>query len=441
MTQTDLLIHNADIVSDGRRFHGWLTADADGMIAATGEGHAPQVEARRSVDADGALLLPGVIDEHVHLRDPGMTHKGDMATETRAALAGGVTSVIDMPNTRPATTTIAAWEAKMQRAAAASACNYAFYLGATNSNLDELRRADYRRVPGVKLFLGSSTGNMLVDSDDTITRIFREIPALIAVHAEDEATIAANRRRFDAQPEPPVEQHRLIRSREACLKATRRAVELARKTGARLHVMHISTADELTLFSADAPACKRITAETCPSYLTFGGADDYRRLGARIKCNPAIKEAADRDALRRAVADGVIDTIATDHAPHLLAEKQGGALTAMSGMPMLQFSLPLMLTLADDPDVPFAIEDVVRVMAHNPATIYGIDRRGFLRPGYHADLTLVCRSRHTVADADVIGPCGWTPLAGMTLGWRVARTWVNGRDDGSPGVPLQFSRS
>lgn len=426
--KSDLLIHNAIVVNEGRCHLGWVAVDGP-FISATGDGDVPEdiaASAASVVDARGCLLLPGAIDEHVHFRDPGLTHKADIVTETAAAAAGGVTSFIDMPNTMPLSTTVAAVADKMERASAVATANYGFYIGATNDNLDELLRADFTAVAGVKLFLGSSTGNMLVDSETTIRRIFTQVKALIAVHAESETEIRRNRERLVAErgDDMPLELHPAIRSRKACVDATRCAVELAGQTGARLHVLHISTADELSLFAAGPVAGKRVTAETCPQYLLFDSSD-YATLGSRVKCNPAIKDAADRTALRSAVADGVIDCVATDHAPHLLAEKQGNALTAVSGMPMIQFSLPTMLTLADDGV--FSVEKVAEVMAHNPATLYSIVNRGFIRKGYFADLVLAERADWTVTDADVLSRCAWTPFAGMRLHWRVASTWLNGR--------------
>lgn len=448
MSEIALLIHNARLVSENIDARGWLAVGPDGDIARLGAGDAPSElidSASEVLDAGGDMLLPGAIDGHVHFRDPGLTHKADIATESRAAVAGGVTSYIDMPNTAPQTTTMCDLEAKMARAAGVSVANYAFYLGATNSNLPELLAADYTRVAGVKLFLGSSTGNMLVDNPDSLREIFTRVPALIAVHAEHEATIAENRRRLVAElgDDIPVERHSDIRDRRACLISTRAAVSLARQTGARLHVLHVSTSDELSLFTPGPVAGKRVTAETCPQYLVFSR-DDYASRGSRIKCNPAVKDAADRDTLRQALLDGVIDCVATDHAPHLLSEKQGNALTAVSGMPMIQFSLPLMLTLTLS--TPLTPSTVVRLMAHNPAELYGVERRGFLRPGYRADLTLVRREDWTVTDADVLSRCRWTPLDGLSLGFRVVATWVNGRrafpapPSGAPcGEPLRFA--
>jgi len=447
MANVDLLIHSAVIVNEGASVPvGWVAVKGK-TIADMGAGDPPaSVDAAEVVDAAGAMLVPGAIDAHVHFRDPGLTHKADMLTESRAAIAGGVTSFIDMPNTRPSTVSLDAFEAKMERAAAVSAANYGFYLGATNDNIDQLLAADYTRVAGVKLFLGSSTGNMLVDSLSAVRRIFSEVPALIAVHAESEEVIRANRGRVTALcgPDPAVGQHPVIRDARACLEATASAVALARETGARLHVLHVSTAAELEFFASGPVAGKRITAETCPQYLVFDDSD-YAALGTRIKCNPAIKSVADRDALRRAVASGRIDTVATDHAPHLLPEKQGGALKAVSGMPMIQFSLPLMMTLAGRGL--FEFTDVVRLMCHNPATLFGIAGRGFLRPGCSADMVLLERRSSEVADSDVLSRCGWTPLAGMKLDYRVASTWLNGRRvfDGSSvdcsarGTALRFA--
>lgn len=429
-----LIIYNARI--GGREVgspildRGYVAVTGD-TITEVGAGDLPHgmlTSAAEAIDACGALLMPGVIDGHVHFRDPGLTHKGDMATESHAAAAGGVTSFLEMPNTSPATVTIEAWEDKMQRASQVCTANYAFWLGATNSNLDVLRSADYSRVPGVKLFLGSSTGNMLVDRDETIRTIFTEIPALISVHAEDEATIAANRKALIARygEELPIECHPVIRNHDACYEASARAVALARETGARLHLLHISTSDELKLLQGGPTAAKRITAETCPQYLVFCDII-YNRFGSRIKCNPAIKRPTDRDDLRFAVSHNVIDTIATDHAPHLLAEKQGTALTAASGMPSVQFALPVMMELVRE-----EVFDTVTVIDHlccQPAQVFGIPDRGFIRPGFKADIVLFNDDTEpwTISDNDVIGPCGWTPYAGLTLSGRVELTLLNGQ--------------
>ena len=421
------LYHNAIVVNEGREFPGYVITDGD-TIAEVGEGSAPVAGPEcEMVDCRGGLLMPGAIDTHVHFREPGLTDKADIASESRAALAGGVTSYIDMPNTKPPTVTVEAWEDKMERAAATSAVNYAFFIGATDSNLDELLRADYTRTAGVKLFLGSSTGGMLVTDEDTLERLFASAPAIIAVHAEDERIVTAARERLKVEyPDGiPVSMHPDVRPREACVAATRHAIALAEKTGARVHICHISTADELRIIADAKARGVRVTAETCPQYLLFDRTD-LHTLGARVKCNPAIKDASDRIALIRELRPGgVIDTIATDHAPHLPAQKEGDALTAASGMPMVQFSLPAMLDLVTtDPDAEGYVTpaQVVELMAHAPARIFGIERRGFIRPGYYADLVLAERlplPGHKVTDADVVSRCGWTPLAGRVLGWKV----------------------
>lgn len=432
------LLYNAEIANEGRRFRGYVLVDGQ-KIGRVGEGTADGAEcmrlkqtADRAVDCGGRLLIPGVIDTHVHFRDPGLTEKGDMATESRAAVAGGVTSVVDMPNTKPATVTCAALGDKIRRAAEVSAANFGFFIGATNDNADELLKADYSRTAGIKLFLGSSTGNMLVDDNNTLEELFASAPALIAVHAEDEATIRAARERLleECGGSIPVERHPDVRPREACVKATRKAIELARKTGARVHICHLSTAEELQLVSEAKAEGVKVTAETCPQYLLFDR-NDFQRAGARIKCNPAIKEPSDRIALLRALQPGgCIDTIATDHAPHLPAQKEGDALTAASGMPMVQFSLRAMLELvASDPQLEgCGPERVVELMCHRPADLFGIKGRGYIREGYWADLVLVdplgCRT--AVSDSEVISRCGWTPLAGMTLSARIEMTMVNG---------------
>lgn len=436
------LFHNALLVNEGTVTRGWLLTEGD-KIARIGHGDMPEgLTADEITDCGRAYLIPGVIDTHVHFRDPGLTEKADMATESRAALAGGVTSFIDMPNTKPATVSMEAVEGKMARAAEVSEANYGFFIGATNDNLDQLLRADYSRVAGIKLFLGSSTGNMLVDDNNTLDTLFAKAPALIAVHAEDEAIIRSSRDRLTAEhPEGiPVEMHPDVRPREACIAATRHAIDLAERNGARVHICHISTADELQLIAEAKARGVKVTAETCPQYLMFDR-NDFLRLGARIKCNPAIKEPADRIALLRELRPGgVIDTIATDHAPHLPAQKEGNALTAASGMPMVQFSLPAMLDLASsDPDAEGVdIARIVELMCHAPARLLDIDRRGYLREGYYADLAIVApvaMPGRRITDADVVSRCGWTPLDGRTLGWEVRRTLVNG---GNGPRPLAF---
>lgn len=420
------LIHNALIVADGATapFTGWLTF-TDGIITAMGAGQpdaATLGNAGETIDARGAYLLPGAIDCHVHFREPGLTHKATIASESKAALAGGVTSYIEMPNTKPVTTTIAAWEDKMQRAAMSSAANYSFMIGAAADNLAELQKADFTRIAAVKVFMGSSTGNMLLDNDSSLRAVFADQAGRIVVHAEDQSVIDSNIARFSPLPDPDnMLWHTRLRSNEACIRATERALELASRYGARLHVAHVTTAEETSLFdAAPLPAGKQFTAEVSPHHLLFT-LDDYPRLGSRIKMNPAVKSQADREALRRALTEGQIDIIATDHAPHLLSEKAGDVFHAMSGAPMIQFSLVKMLDLFDP-------ATVVRRMSEAPAALFGISGRGTLAPGNYADLVLVERldTPHTISDSDVISTCGWTPLAGTPTGHRVVRTWVNG---------------
>lgn len=449
-TEATQLIHNARVVNEGRIYMGWVLIRGQ-LIADMGEDEVPDeimAMAATVIDARERILMPGCIDTHVHFRDPGLTEKADMSTESRAAVAGGVTSFIDMPNTRPATTTRALVEQKMERAAEVSVANYGFFIGATADNLPELLEADYTRIAGVKLFMGSSTGDMLVDSESAVDRIFREVHALIAVHAEDEQLL---RQRRDAVVERygenlEMEFHPVIRSHEVCRRATERAVALARQHGARLHVCHVSTADELQYFTPGPVDGKLITAETGPQYLVFTD-EHYAMLGARIKCNPAIKRPADRDALREAVVDGRIDSIATDHAPHLLEQKRGTALTAVSGMPLIQFALPVMLSLVSEGV--FTMPLVVEKYAHNPARIFGIDRRGFIRRGYYADLVLLdddCEP-YTITDQWAVSRCGWTPFSGLSLNIRVDCTWVNGTAayrhgvifTANRGLPLRFN--
>lgn len=421
------LLHNASIVNEGKIFEGFVVIDGD-TISHVGEGRPSRevVEGSCAVDLKGCMLLPGVIDDQVHFRDPGLTHKADIASESRAAVAGGVTSYMDMPNNKPQTTSLEALEAKYWHASETSLANYSFYIGATNDNIEELKRIDYSATCGVKVFLGSSTGNMLVDNRTVLERIFGDIPALVAIHSEDEAVIRANRARYTAEfgDDPPTYIHPLIRSSEACYVSTARAIEMADRLGTRLHVLHLSTAREMALFSPSKMSQKRITAEVCVHHLWFTDSD-YASLGNRIKCNPSIKSVSDRAALREALLDGRLDVVATDHAPHLLGEKQGGCIKAASGMPLVQFSLTAMLELARQGLI--TIEQVVEKMCHAPAELFRIDRRGYIRPGYYADLTAVDSDSPRVITADeVVSKCGWSPFEGVTMHNRVVATWVNG---------------
>lgn len=425
---TDILFINALIVNEGKTIKGFLATEGE-RITAVGEGKPETsltAEAKEVVDLEGKMLLPGCIDDQVHFRDPGLTHKGDIETESRAALAGGVTSFMDMPNCKPPTVSVEAWEQKMKRAEDVSAVNWSFWIGATDSNIDELRKADYSRIPGVKVFLGASTGNMLVSDEEALDAIF-SLPSIVAVHSEDEATIASNKARFLAEygeGRIPIKCHPLIRSTDACAVSTARAIERARRLGTRLHLLHVSTAEEARMLTSEPLADKKITAEVCVHHLWFTDCD-YDRLGARIKWNPAVKTESDREELRKAVLDGRIDIVATDHAPHLPSEKEGDALHAASGGPLVQHSLQMMLELCRE-GVLFH-EDVVSLMAHRPAELFHIEDRGYLRSGYYADLVVVNPDADTeVAPANILTKCGWSPLEGVRLHNTVEQVFVNG---------------
>ena len=420
------LIHNVTVVNEGKQFTGAVIIEGE-RITAVVEGLVFTPEDFETViNGEGCYLLPGVIDEHVHFRHPGLTHKADITSESRAAVAGGVTSVMDMPNTHPQTTTIEAWEAKMENFAQHSLANYSCYFGATNSNYDLFYKLDKSRVPGIKLFMGSSTGNMLVDRRESLRHIFGGTDMLIMAHCEDQHIISENTAKYRGEDgDAPIKLHPVIRSEEACWLSSKLAVELANEASARLHIAHISTARELALLSNEPLEQKRITGEVCISHLMFNDAD-YPSLGTKVKCNPAIKTKADQQALQEALHSNLIDTVATDHAPHLLSEKQGGALKAMSGMPTIQFSLNCMLELVDKGLI--SIEALVQKMCHNPALLYHIEQRGFIRPGYQADLILVRPdSPFTVTNELLQSKCGWSPLEGHQFNWQVERTLVNGR--------------
>ena len=425
------IITNANIVNENHVTRGSLVVDGS-LIERISPDGVPQTSGPAEViDADGCYVMPGVIDEHVHLRQPGMEHKADIASESRAAACGGVTSFMDMPNTMPPVTNIERLEHKHEIAAATSRVNYSFHFGATNSNAKLFASLDRSRVPAVKLFMGSSTGNLLVDSKEALDDIFRLAPVPLLAHCEDTNIINANMkeaRRRGWGADPDVCHHPWIRSEEACLASTTLAVGLARKHGTRLHVLHISTAKELELFGNDP----RITAEACIAHLLFCDAD-YARLGTKIKCNPAIKSATDRDALRKALTDGRIMTVGTDHSPHLMSEKTGGCARAASGMPVIQFALPVMLSLVDDGVL--SIERMVELMCHNPARLFAVRNRGFLREGYKADIVIVRRcGPWMVTPAMIQSKCGWSPLTDIALNWRVEHTLVNGRHIYNKGV-------
>lgn len=419
-------IHNAVIVNEGKQFAGSVVIDNGIIREVLEEGKQPSQACDEEVDAKGCYLIPGVIDDHVHFRDPGLTHKADMASETAAAAAGGVTSFMDMPNCNPQTTTLEALNAKFEDAATKCVVNYSFYFGATNNNVHVLKELDKTRVCGVKLFMGASTGNMLVDRMEALRKIFSEAGMLIATHCEDQNTIRENTERFRQEygEDPDITCHPLIRSEEACYRSSALAVQLAKETNARLHVLHVSTARELELFEDRPLSEKRITAEACVSHLFFCD-EDYQTLGARIKCNPSIKTRADRDALRGALSTNRIDVVGTDHAPHLLTEKQGGALKAVSGMPSIQFSLVSLFELVHEGVL--TVEQLVQKMCHAPAELYQIEKRGYIRPGYWADLVLVNPNKEWTVTSDCIqSKCGWSPMEGCHFHAQVEKTFVNG---------------
>ena len=437
------LIKNARMINEGAATDGDLLI-AGGRIERIG-GEIPATGEMAVVDAQGLLLVPGMIDDQVHFREPGLTHKADMATESRAAVAGGITSFMDMPNTNPQTVTLDALEAKFRLAEGRSLANYAFYLGATNDNLDQIRALSPGQTCGIKVFMGASTGNMLVDDPRILEGIFRDAPILIAVHCEDTPLIKANEERYRQAygDDIPMRFHPQIRSEEACYRSSALAVELARRHGTRLHVLHITSARELSLFETGS-GDKRITAEACVHHLYFDDRD-YEEKGSLIKCNPAIKSAADRAALRAALVDGRIDLIGTDHAPHTLEEKAASYFKAPAGLPLVQHALPLALELYQDGDA--SLELIVEKTAHAPARLFNVVGRGFLREGYWADLVLLeLGVDQEVRREDVLYKCGWSPLEGRHLRSRVAATFVNGVKvyDGSrvsgeaPGQRLAF---
>ena len=436
------IINNATIVNNGESHVGSLLVCEGRIERIVLGGEIEPQDACQMVDATGMYLLPGVIDDHVHFREPGMTAKADMHTESMAAAAGGVTSVLDMPNVVPQTTTVERWRERMALAKERMHVNYGFFIGATNDNLDEILAMPSTEYPAVKLFMGSSTGNMLVDKREMLEELFAKTPKLIMTHCEDTARINANmaEARQKYGDDPDITHHAEIRDAEACWQSSALAAEMAKASGARLHIAHISTERELALLGGN------ITGEACVAHLLYTD-QDYARLRGRIKCNPAIKSESDREALRRGLTDGRITCIGTDHAPHLLSEKQGGARTAVSGMPMVQFSLVSMLEMVDEGVL--SMERMVQLMCHNPATLFGILDRGFIREGMMADLVLVRRDEvpYTIASSDVLSKCGWSPREGDALHWRVMSTWVNGKCvwDGVKvredvyGMPLAFA--
>ena len=446
---SNILIKNATIVNEGSSFVGSLLVKGE-IIDMTG--HIPEEKIPRDVqviDASGMLLIPGVIDDQVHFREPGLTHKGDISTESRAAAAGGLTSFMDMPNTIPQTVTNSLLREKLETAALNSFVNYSFYIGATNDNLDELLNADPSDVCGIKLFMGSSTGNMLVDNETTLRELFSKAHLPVACHCESEPVIRKNieiyRQKYGE--DVPVSMHPYIRSREACFLSSSYAVSLAQQYNTRLHILHLSTADEMKLFRNDMPLSqKRITGEVCVHHLFFDESS-YQEKGSFVKWNPAIKTRFDREALIEGTVNDLIDVVATDHAPHTLEEKSNSFFKAPSGGPLVQHSLVAMLELWHRNVI--SVEKVVEKMCHNPAILFNIKKRGFIREGYKADLCLVNPdSQWTVSKENILYKCGWSPFEGMTFSSKVIMTIVNGTivyDNGTfnesyRGSKLEFER-
>jgi len=430
------IIKNATLVNEGKSFLASVVILGDTIekiIPAdkqqTTDNRQQDSEGYEIIDATGLLLLPGAIDDQVHFRDPGLTHKGDIATESRAAVAGGVTSFMDMPNTVPNTLTQQLLQDKYDIAAEKSMANYSFYMGASNDNIEEALKTNPKEVCGIKVFMGSSTGNMLVNNSHTLQRLFSEAPCLIATHCEDEDIIRRNMEMFKERygDNAPTSIHPLVRSAEACYKTSSQAAELASKYGTQLHILHLSTAKEVSLFRNDIPLKdKKITAETCLHYLLFDDRD-YDRKGNFLKCNPAIKTENDKLALIQACIDGHIDILATDHAPHTFEEKNKPYFSAPSGGTSIQHLLLGTLELSFDRQQAFSIEKAVELLSHNPAILYKIDRRGFIREGYFADLVLVDpKKKQVITNENVHYKCGWTGYAGMELSCSVTHTFVNG---------------
>ena len=441
------LIKNGTIVNEGRSFLGDLVVNGE-QIEEIFEGKAPRGIYDQVIDASGCFVLPGVIDDHVHFREPGLTRKADIESESRAAAFGGVTSYFEMPNTNPQTTTLEALEDKFALGAQKSHVNYSFFFGATNDNVDSFDRLDVHRIPGIKLFMGSSTGNMLVDKYESLQQIFVKAKKLglpVMTHCEDTDIINRNMAAYQKKygEDPDVKFHPEIRSVEACYESSSLAVKLAKESGAHLHIAHVTTARELEFFGKD----ENITGEAVIAHLYFSD-EDYADKKAFIKCNPAIKSVKDRQALREALADGRISVVGTDHAPHEWKDKQGGCAKAASGMPMVQFSLVSMLELVDEGVL--SIERMVEVMSHHPAKLFQVDKRGFLRPGYQADIVIVRpHTAWTVQKEIIQSKCGWSPMEGHEYQWQVEQTICNGHliynkgefDEAYRGEELTFRKS
>ena len=442
-----VLIKNARIVNENKIFEGDLLIE--GNRIAKIDRHLSQVNSdTQLVDVEGKFLIPGLIDDQVHFREPGLTHKATIASESRAAVAGGITSFIEQPNTIPQAVTLEILEEKYKIGASDSVANFAFNLGATNSNIEEIKKADPKKIPGVKVFMGSSTGNMLVNEENALNLIFKESPLPVITHCEDEQIITFNFEQYKERygDDIPIEFHPEIRSREACIRSSSLAVSLAKKYGTRLHVFHISTEEEVALFTTEPLSEKKITAEACVHHLWFS-AEDYAEKGTLIKWNPAVKEITDREALWKGLKDGRLDVIATDHAPHTLEEKKQVYTKAPSGGPLVQHALPAIMEYVRDEE--FSMEMLVTKMCHNPARIFNIKERGFLREGYFADLVVLDPSRPwRVNKENILYKCGWSPFEGVTFRSRVTHTFVNGNlvyengkiHDSHKAMRLEFDR-
>lgn len=434
------LIKNAIVVNEGRCEQLDVVLNNEYIEDFFPSGHI-EGQYDKTIDAQGLYLLPGIIDDQVHFRQPGATHKADIHSESRAAIAGGVTSYMEMPNTNPPTTNADLLNEKFNIAAENSMANYSFFIGATEENADDIAKIDTTEVAGVKLFLGSSTGNLLVKDKNAIEKIMKVSPTLIAAHCEDDGIIAENLSRMKEiyGDDIPMEKHCEIRNDEACYKSSSEAAEIAERTGAHLHIFHISTEKELALLSDKPLEDKKITAEVCVHHLFFNS-NDYKRLGARIKWNPSVKYESDRLALIQALKDGKIDVVATDHAPHAWEEKCAPYTKCPSGAPMVQHSLQVMIELAKRGY--FGIEDIVKWMSHNPARLYKIDRRGFIRKGYFADLVLVdLNANYTVTQDNILYKCKWSPLEGYTLNSKIVSTFVNGKTVFDNGKIIEGNKS
>lgn len=443
-----ILIKNATIVNEHTRFTGSVFIEGKFIKQIIREGESLP-NATETIDATGLMLIPGLIDDQVHFREPGLTQKADLYTESRAAVVGGITSFMEMPNTVPQATTVELLEEKYAAAAQKSIANYSFYIGTTNTNLDEIKKIDPKQVCGVKIFMGSSTGDMVVDNDAALEEVFKNVDMLIATHCEDDPMIKENAAQYKAQygEDVPIKFHPIIRSREACIKSSSKAIELAKKHNARLHILHISTKEEVELFDNTLPLKeKRITAEACVHHMWFED-KDYEEKGTFIKWNPAVKTAADRDAILQGVLDNKIDVIATDHAPHTLEEKNNNYFNAPSGGPLVQHALVSMMEHMHNGKI--SMERIVEKMAHNVADMFDIEKRGYIREGYFADLVLVDPNKPwTVEKENILYKCNWSPFEGTTFQSSVKQTFVNGRSvyqdekviEGDTGMRLTFER-